>query len=198
MSSLPWSLAGGVWGHGQNGVWGKVRRRQRWIIFRGWFIGWFFYLSFQNVLRADFSICSFCAVLFSRYHGIHGPGHSGCQGEGYQRPGCRMVMGVRSSTGGSSRSSPLVVAHSVRRRIGSGVGSCLGGSCMAGDEDPWTHCEPEVAAQARPGRQGKRPRSDAPRATGYDARVRGMDVSFCQYQRCPSPLSGRTPLAVTK
>lgn len=54
-----------------------------------------FYLSFQNVLRADFSICSFCAVLFSRYHGIHGPGHSGCQGEGYQRPGCRMVMGVR-------------------------------------------------------------------------------------------------------
>lgn len=64
-------------------------------MFGGWFIGWFFYLGFQNVLRADFSICSFCAVLFSRYHGIHGPGHSGCQGEGYQRPGCRMVMGVR-------------------------------------------------------------------------------------------------------
>lgn len=191
--SLPWSLAGGVWGHGQNGVWGKVRRRQQWIMFGGWFIGWFFYLSFQIFLRADFSICSFCAVLFSGYHGIRGPPTLWLPRRGLSTPGCCMAMGVWSSTGGSSR-SPLVVAHSVRRRIGSGVGSCLGGSCMAGDEDPWTHCEPEVAAQARP---GKRPRSDAPRATGYDARVRGMDVSFCQYQRCPSPLSGRTPLAVT-
>lgn len=44
-----------------------------------------FYLGFQNVVRADSSICSLDTVLFSRFHGIHGPGHSGCQGEGYQR-----------------------------------------------------------------------------------------------------------------
>lgn len=54
-----------------------------------------FYLGFQIFLRADFSICSFCAVLFSRYHGIRGPPTFWLPRRGLSTPGCRMVMGVR-------------------------------------------------------------------------------------------------------